>query len=78
MLNKFPSNLEEQRKEMVKREEKKNELMKLRHELGECDGVSKILAESLQAQRNRRQNHNKLIKNLLNVQPPVIHAVKSA
>jgi hypothetical protein len=44
MLNKFPTNLEEQRKEIIKREAKKSEILKLRNELGECDGASRLLA----------------------------------
>jgi hypothetical protein len=44
MLNKFPTNLEQQRQEILKQEAKKTEILKMRSEMGECDGASKILA----------------------------------
>lgn len=70
MLNKFPTNLQEQREQILKREAKKNEIMKLRNEMGECDGASKVLAESLQTQKSKKLKHYQKLRNILNAEPP--------
>lgn len=75
ILNKFPQKLEEERNKLREREGKKREIEKLRNELGDCDGASKSLIESLQNQKNKRGKHFKNIKNLLNIQPPNIAAL---
>jgi hypothetical protein len=43
MLNKFPHNLEEQRRELKLKDKEKREVDKLRNSLGDCDGASKAL-----------------------------------
>lgn len=62
---------------MKLKDNKKREIEKLRNELGDCDGASKSLIESLQIQKNKRGKHFKNIKNLLNIQPPSIPSGKS-
>jgi hypothetical protein len=46
------------------------DVRKLRNELGDCDGASRSLMESLESQRNKRGKHLRNIKNLLNIAPP--------
>lgn len=57
MLNKFPNNLEEQRKMLQNQQAKKNENLKLRSQLGECNGASKLLAQSLDSQKAKKKRH---------------------
>lgn len=45
-------------------------MLKLRGEIGDCDGASKVLAESLQTQRSKRAQHYQKLRNLLNAEPP--------
>jgi hypothetical protein len=70
MLNKFPTNLQEQRQQILQQEAKKAEVLKLRGEMGDCDGASKVLAESLHSQRSKRSQHYQRLRNLLNTEPP--------
>ena len=43
MLNKFPHNLEEERRQLKQKGQEKKEVEKLRNELGDCDGASQAL-----------------------------------
>jgi hypothetical protein len=50
--------------------------LKLRNQLGECNGASKLLAQSLDSQKAKRKRHYENIRNLLNVEPPQIAPIK--
>lgn len=44
--------------------------------MGECDGASKVLAESLQSQKNKKMSRYQKIRNLLNAEPPKFSPVE--
>ena len=69
MLNKFPHNLEEERRQLKQKGLQKKEVEKFRNELGDCDGASQSLVESLEAQKKKKSKHIKHIKTLLNIVP---------
>lgn len=69
LLNKFPSNLEEQRRTLRVQEGKREEVERLRNELGECDGASKTFYDALQLRKSKKGRHINHLKKLLDVQP---------
>lgn len=40
--------------------------------MGECDGASKVLAQSLLSQRAKKLKHYEKLRTILNVQPPTL------